>query len=169
MPTYEVIERTTDMGWSGRYAVERDDSGKITRAYGPVYFSNKSADEIRDLIDEKGSRDIVDFLNTPSVNDVVDCRTCGYHHPAAMHCEGGAKGEPTCPHSATQNMGGECESCYAKRTGWRPTRAPTAIQSGKLARMQMRPIQGPKPMMDMQRRVLESRRRIERTPKARLD
>lgn len=22
----------------------------------------------------------------------------------------------TCPHSASQNMGGECERCYAKRT-----------------------------------------------------
>lgn len=79
----------------------------------------------------------------------------------------GGNGEPTCPHSATQHMGGECESCYAKRT--RQGRGPTAIQSAKMARMRSRSIEGPKPMMDIQRRALEGRRRIERTPKARLD
>ena len=77
----------------------------------------------------------------------------------------GPKQEPTCPHSATQHMGGECESCYAKRTGWRPGQP---IQAAKAARMQM-PLGKVTPMRDMQQRVLEGRRRIERQPKARLD
>jgi len=34
----------------------------------------------------------------------------------AAACDERSYGEPTCPHSDEQNMGGECEACYVKRT-----------------------------------------------------
>ena len=34
----------------------------------------------------------------------------------AAACDERSYGEPTCEHSDEQNMGGECEACYVKRT-----------------------------------------------------
>lgn len=103
---------------------------------------------------------------------------------AATMLEGRDNGEPTCPHSATQHMGGECESCYAKRTGWRPgqSEGEARIRSLPDGRVQVRTAEGevltsnergrwtidrPAPMRERPR--LEGRQRIERHRKVRLD
>ena len=91
----------------------------------------------------------------------------------------GGNGEPTCPHSATQHMGGECESCYAKRTGWRPGQSDKEARIRTLpdGRVQVRTVEGEvltsnergRWDIDKPGRMFEGRGRIERQRKVRLD